>query len=50
MVCDVMLDEPLLLFLSHREAPQEGHVYARVLKALRFLSMKEDGSVWVTGP
>ena len=50
MVRDVLLDETLLRFLFHREAPQEGHVYARVLKASRFLSMKEDGSVWVTGP
>ena len=44
-----MLDESLLRFLSHREVPKDVTEYARVLRASKFLTLAENGKLWVTG-
>ncbi len=49
MLRDVLLDEPLLKFLSHREVPREAEEYARVLRASKFLTLAESGKLFVTG-
>ena len=46
---DVMLDEVLLRFLSHSEAPTDPVEYSRVLKASRFMYMDAAGRVWLRG-
>jgi hypothetical protein len=45
----VLLDEVLLCYLSHRQAPADPIEYARVLRAGNFIYMDEKGKVWLRG-
>ena len=47
---DVLLDEQLLRYLSHREAPPTVDAYRRVVTASAYLRIGKDGRLWVTGP
>ncbi len=46
---DVLLDEELLRYLSHREAPPGPEALERVVAASRYLRLDKDGRLWVSG-
>ena len=48
-VVDVLLDEELLRYLSHREAPPGPEALERVVAASRYLRLDREGRLWVTG-
>ena len=48
-VIDVLLDEELLRYLSHREAPAGAEALERVVNASRFFRLDREGRLWVTG-
>ena len=47
---DLHLDEDLLRYLSHGEAPAAIDAMQRVVAASAFLRLGRDGRMWVTGP
>ena len=47
---DLLLDEELLRYLSHREAPATADAHRRVVAASAFLRLDREGRLWVTGP
>ena len=43
---DILLDEPLLRYLSHEEVPTSTATAARVLKTSKWIHMDDRGSLW----
>ena len=47
---DLLVDEALLRYLSHREAPASAAAHQRVVQASSFLRLDREGRLWTTGP
>ena len=45
---DATIDEMLLRYLAHGEEPHHPQEARRVLRASKFISMADDGSLWTT--
>ena len=48
--CDLVLDDELMSYLGSRTLPHDNHTHQRVLQAAKYISMTEDGKVWVDDP
>jgi hypothetical protein len=50
MLKDIMTDEDLLNYLSHKAGAKDPIIFRRILKASQYISMDVAGRIWITGP
>ena len=46
----MLLDEVLLRYLSHKEAPKGAEALQRVVQSAQFLRLDKEGRLWTVGP
>jgi hypothetical protein len=50
LIWDVLLDEALLCYLSHKQLPVDAAEATRVVQASKYIHMNREGKVYISGP